>query len=160
MNIPPHQYRGATAMIALHDRYLREFVETWRRAKAAGVQLPQDSGDPNYISLQALLRHVFRSARGYLTWMCEKLELPDPNIIPTWEDYEIEKHIDEYLDHLTDKWATPLKDLPPERFEDQTYLSRWNVPHTIEEMLEHAVMHPIRHTYQLEQLLSEHKKSC
>jgi len=153
MNLPQYQYRGAAALIALQDRFLREFVAFWRQAKAAGLQLPQNTGDPSYDSLEALLRHILRAARGYLTWICEKLELPDPQVIPTWEEYEIEKHADEYLDHLAERWAAPLKDIPEQRYFDQTYLSRWKAPYTIEEMLEHAVAHPLRHTYQLERLM-------
>ena len=29
-----------------------------------------------------LLNHALRAARGYMVWMCEKLELPDPEIEP------------------------------------------------------------------------------
>ena len=36
--------------------------------------------DPAYESLDTLLHHVFRAARGYMTWMCEVLELPDPEM--------------------------------------------------------------------------------
>jgi hypothetical protein len=33
--------------------------------------------------------------------------------------------------------------------------SRWNVHYCIDAMLEHAVMHPIRHTFQLQELLAK-----
>lgn len=44
--LPNYQYRGARAMVLLHERYLREFVATWRKAKTAGIVLPktEDSG--------------------------------------------------------------------------------------------------------------------
>ena len=50
------------------------------------------------------------AARGYMTWMCEVLELPDPEIR-----------------------------IPPEPTA----------------LLEHAVMHPIRHAFQLEELMHQ-----
>ncbi|MBM3329855.1 MAG: hypothetical protein FJY67_10375 [Calditrichaeota bacterium] len=154
MNLPPHNYRGAAAMIVLQDRLLREFVATWRRAKAAGIRLPE-TDDADYESMESLLRHVLRAARGYLTWICEQLDLPDPEVIPAWETYEIEVKADGYLDHLADKWATPLAGITEEQMSDRTYLSRWGVSFTIDSMLEHAVVHPLRHTYQLENLMRE-----
>ena len=84
----PHAYGGARALISLHEIHLREFVDTWRQAKAAKVNLPQ-TDNPNYESLEALLFHVFRAARGYMTWACERLELPDPEIRSTPEPSEL-----------------------------------------------------------------------
>lgn len=152
--IPPHSYRGASAMIALHETEMRKFVAVWKEAKVAGVTLPP-TDDPDYQSLETLLRHVFRAGRGYITWICEKLELPDPGIPATPEAAEIGTQLDSYLELLLDGWKTPLANVPEERFYDQTYLSRWKVPHNIEHMLEHAVVHPMRHSFQLERLRVE-----
>ena len=79
-----YRYRGARALVLLHERALRELLPVWRRAKAANVRLPQTT-DPHYVSLEALLSHPLRSARGYMTWLCEKLGLPDPGIDPSPE---------------------------------------------------------------------------
>ena len=73
--MPDYAYRGARAMALMHERSLREFLPVWRRAKAAGIALPQ-TDDPNYQSLDHLLLHVIRAARNYMDWMCEQLELP------------------------------------------------------------------------------------
>ena len=74
-----YQYRGARALVLLHDKELREFLAVWRRARTANLALPATS-DPDYASLEALLFHVLRAARGYMTWMCESLGLADPGI--------------------------------------------------------------------------------
>ena len=42
-----------------------------------------------------------------------------------------------------------------ELFMDKTYTSRWKVEYCIDAMLEHAVMHPIRHEFQLSNLLKK-----
>lgn len=152
MNAPQHRYNGARSMILLHDRYLREFVETWKRAKAASLQLPE-TADPSYASLQSLLRHVLRAARGYMVWMCEMLELPDPAIEPTPDEAQVEAAAADYLEHLAARWALPLAGVDEARFEDREYRARWGTNFTIDAMMEHAVMHPIRHEYQLSMLL-------
>jgi uncharacterized damage-inducible protein DinB len=154
MAIPTHKYRGAAAMIALHEAELRHLVEIWKDAKALNVHLP-DTDDPSYASMDALIQHLMRAARGYMVWMCEQLGLPDPGIPATPPPETIAGQLDSYLEIVLDKWKTPLKDVPEELFDDKTYLSRWKVPHTIEQMLEHAVTHPMRHRYQLQNLMRE-----
>jgi uncharacterized damage-inducible protein DinB len=110
--------------------------------------------DPNYASLEALLRHVLRAARGYMVWICEMLELPDPQIRSTPQAGEIEAEAESYLEHLLEQWRRPLAEVPEERFYSPEYPSRWKVDYCIDAMLEHAVMHPIRHQFQLMELLA------
>jgi uncharacterized damage-inducible protein DinB len=149
-----YRYRGARAMVLLHEEYLRQFVETWKKAKASGVALPK-TDDPNYASWDTLLWHVLRAARGYMTWMCEVLGLPDPEIRAVPEAAVIATEADQYLEHVLQQWRTPLANVEEERFERPEYPSRWNVKYCIDAMLEHAVMHPIRHRFQLMELLGE-----
>jgi hypothetical protein len=51
-------------------------------------------------------------------------------------------------------WATPLAQVDADRFERPEYESRWGTRYCIDAMLEHAVMHPIRHAFQLQSLMS------
>jgi len=147
-----YSYGGARALIALHEQHLRSYVETWRKAKKAGVRLPQTT-DPAYKSMETLLRHPLNSSRGYITWICQKLELPDPGIDPVPELEHIEQAAEAFLEHVLERWDLPLRDVPEERFFDRTYKSNWDAEYCIEAMLEHAVMHPIRHEFQLISLM-------
>lgn len=153
MELENYRYRGARAMVLLHEHHLREFVETWREFNASGKPLPE-TFDSSYTSNAHLLEHILEAARDYMVWMCSKLGLPDPQIRPTPPPASIEVEADEFLAHLLEKWRTPLVDLPEEVFAAQTYASSWNVHYCIDSMLEHAVMHPIRHTFQLRELLA------
>jgi hypothetical protein len=146
-------YRGARALTILHEQHLREFVPVWRSARASGIPLPE-STDEDYASYETLLRHVLRAAGRYLTWMCKNLGLEDPHVREAPALDRIAAEADVYLEHLVERWRLPLRRLPESRFDDQTYTSNWGVPMTIESMLEHAVMHPIRHTFQLRELLA------
>jgi uncharacterized damage-inducible protein DinB len=146
-----YRYRGARALVLLHEKHLRSFLTTWREAKATGVALPE-TDHWAYRSLETILGHVLAAARGYMVWMCKQLGLPDPGIDPIPEDDELEAKVDAYLEHLLARWREPLAEVEPARF-DEVYPSNWQVPYCIDAMLEHAVMHPIRHQFQLEELL-------
>jgi uncharacterized damage-inducible protein DinB len=141
-------------MVHLHEEHLRSFVRTWKKSKELGIKLPE-TDDKDYESLETLLRHVFRAARGYMTWMCDKLELPDPKINPTPEAGEIATVTDSYLEHLIERWKNPLAAVTAEKFEDKLYTARWGVDYCIDAMMEHAVMHPIRHGFQLKNLIEK-----
>jgi hypothetical protein len=152
-------YGGARALTELHEKHMRSYLETWRKAKKAGITLPQTI-DPAYESIETLLRHPLKSSRGYITWICQKLDLSDPGIDPVPELEYLEHSAEIFLEHLLQRWKLPLCDIPEERFFDRTYTSNWDVEYCIEGMLEHAVMHPIRHEYQLLNLIKaqEEKK--
>ena len=152
--LPEYKYNGARSLVLLHEQYLKSFVQTWKEAKAKNVALPK-TDDPCYVSLEALLRHPLRSARGYMTWMCDKLELPDPKINPTPAEDEIEAAADSYLEHVIDGWKLPLAEVPEDKFNSTLYKSRWGVEYCIDAMLEHAVMHPLRHEFQLKNLMRD-----
>jgi len=149
-----YRYGGARALVLLHDRHLREFLGVWREARARGVELPR-TDDPDYFTSDTLLLHVLGAARGYMTWICEQLDLPDPGIEPPPAAGEIALRAEEYMEHVLAGWRKPLVDVPEEKFEPAVYPARWGTPYCIDAMLEHAVMHPIRHTFQLRNLLSK-----
>ena len=71
-----YQSRGARAMVFLHEHYLREFFDVWKKAKTTGVALPETSHSAD-VSFEMLLQQVFECARHLMEWMCETLELPD-----------------------------------------------------------------------------------
>ena len=144
--------RGVRALVQLHETHLRAFLQTWKRAQAAGVELPE-TDDPSYESREALLRHVLRAARGYMTWACDQLSLAAPDIGPTPEVDRIEADADAYLEEVVAGWRDPLRGVEEKALHAPLYTSRWGVDYCIDAMLEHAVMHPIRHAFQLEELM-------
>ena len=148
-----YKFRGARACVLMHEQFMQDLMDIWWACKSADIKLPKTE-DKDYESLDHLLVHILRAARGYMTWMCEKLELPDPEIAEVPKLEEIEEQCDEYLDYLLEIWREPLANIPEEKF-NAVHKSRWGVEMAIESMLEHAVMHPLRHSFQLEELLSE-----
>ena len=151
--LPPYQYGAARTMVHLHGQYLADFVAVWRQAKQANLPLPT-TDDPNYVSLEMLLRHALSAAGGYMIWMCKQLELPNPEIKPVPALAVIAQEADGYVTHLIDRWAKPLAEVEEERFGSE-HTSNWGATYSIDAMLEHAVMHTILHRVQLEELLAE-----
>jgi len=144
--------RGARALVQLHERELRDFSACWKRAYSSGLKLPR-SDDPNYASLAALLAHVLRAARGYIVWSCETLGLPQPQLdaAPTADDAA--DRADDYIGLLLEGWSGALLDATDEALEHAAAPAPWGPSYCVDSMLEHAVMHPLRHRFQLEELM-------
>lgn len=147
-----YKYRGARAAVALQEKHLYGFLNTWRQAMEAGVKLPI-CDNPDYASFETLLGHVFRWSRNYLLWICKQLNISPPDIDSPPEADVIDSKGERYLEHLTAAWKTPLKEIPEEKFFKPEYPSPWGVLYCIDAMLEHAVMHPILHSFQLKELM-------
>jgi hypothetical protein len=150
----PYRSRAVRALVLLHEEHLRRFVRTWKLALATSVSLPL-TDDSAYASLSALGRHVLGAAGGYMVWMCEVLTLPDPGIRSAPDVAAMVRDADDYLEHVLERWRTPLREVPDEQLETPEYPSRWQTRYCIDSMLEHAVMHPIRHTFQLDELIKD-----
>jgi len=150
----PYRSRAVRALVLLHEEHLRRFVRTWRLALANSVSL-QPTEDPAYASLGALGQHVLGAARGYMVWMCEMLTLPDPGIRSAPDAAAVIHHAEDYMEHVLERWRDPLREVPDEQLETPEYASRWRTRYCIDSMLEHAVMHPIRHAFQLDELIKE-----
>jgi len=151
---PEFKYRGARAVVMLHEEELRRLVAVWREAKASGVSLPKVDR-PDYASFDALLEHILRWSRTYIVWACEQLDIPEPGIQPAPDVDGVDAVSENYLDHLLDGWRTALREVPAERFFGDVYPAPWGTPYCIDAMLEHAVMHAVRHRFQLEELMGD-----
>ena len=149
-----YRSRAVRALVLLHDEHLRRFLVVWNRAQAASVALPK-TDDPTYVSLGTLLHHVLGAAGRYMTWMCQVLELPDPGIRIPPEPADLPREASTYMEHVLEKWRTPLLDVGDDRLLTPEYPSRWQTRYCIDAMLQHAVMHPIRHAFQLEELMRQ-----
>lgn len=151
------KYIGAKSLIELHSQEMKDFCRVWKIAEHKGLILPKTK-DPNYASLETLLLHVLSWSIRYMDWIGIQLGIKIEKIESPEEVKDITKIMDLYVEKLLGWWNEPLKNVEEEKFFSKTYLSPWNLPYTIDAMLEHAVMHPMRHKKQLLRFIEEKGK--
>ncbi len=149
-------YRGARAMIILHDRQLRVFYRTWLQGVSLGRSLPSPGMD--YESWEELLQHLLSSSRMYLFWLCDKLVIIPPALAKPPELPNIARDTPDYLDQLFEAWSLPFSEIPEEKW-DQVFKSNWDIDYCLDAMLEHAVMHPMRHSFQIEEWIERNQST-
>jgi hypothetical protein len=152
--MPEFRYRGARALTFLHEEEMRKFIDTWKEAKAAGVTVPEPKGN-DYSSLETLLIHVLNWGQKNFCWICENLDVDVPDFKPVPSPENIEAEVESYFAHLKQLWRTPLTEVRGKEFYFKTYTSYWRTEYCMDAMMEHLVLHPMRHRLQLLQLLGK-----
>jgi hypothetical protein len=117
-----------------------------------------ETGDPlDAGCIRGVLVHVLRAGYGYGTWICDVLDFPklertsDPKTLTGRAEFlagfaALGTWFPRALAPLTDAHVDgPVAGTPPPHFR-----SRWGEDYGIEQMLEHAICHNLRHRRQLE----------
>ena len=148
------------AKSALLDEYHRALREL--RWVIATVQAPEltsivdaDTEDPNCRSIQTILAHVVRSAFSYATYIRqqqgEQLELRPLRGMENITDYQVQ--LEAAFDFTRETFerypAIELEVMDAER----KMLVRWGQLYAVEQLMEHAIVHVLRHRRQIERFL-------
>ncbi len=139
--------------VELHEIELKRFYDTWEGFRASGLSLPK-TDDPSYRSIDHLGGHVFRSARSYLSWICECVKRPITDLDSDNDPVSVAAKGRLFVDEVLAAWRKHLAPLEDAELAPLVYKSRWGEDYNIEQMLEHAVVHPMRHRIQLERLMA------
>ncbi len=149
-----YRYRGAETLVALQERHLRDFLDAWRRFGAGNFRLPR-TADPNYADEEVLLAHVLGCSARYLGWICEQRGRSRPELDERPEPAGLSERADTYLEEILEAWDRELRDLTEKEAYAPARPSTWGPAYCLDAMIEHAAMHPLRHTFQLESLMRE-----
>lgn len=144
--------------VELHEIEINRFRETWEAFCASGTLLPR-TDDPSYRSADSLGGHVIQSARSYLTWIGECVRRPVTDLDSDTDLVSIARKGRAFVDEVLAGWRRHLAFLEDTELAPAVYKSRWGEDYNIEQMLEHAVVHPMRHRIQLERLMAQHAPS-
>jgi hypothetical protein len=107
-----------------------------------------------YRSLETLVIHVLDCSSRYISWTAAALELPPPELPASPAEGEVEGEGDRLLEEILQAWRMPLAEVPLKSFVSGTHPAWWGTGYCVDAMLEHAVMHPLRHEWQLKNLMS------
>jgi hypothetical protein len=138
--------------VELHEIEVNRFFDVWEAFRASGLALPRTE-DPNYQSPEHLKGHVCRAARNYLVWIGACVKRPVTDLDLETDPLVIARKGRPFVDDVMAAWRRHLALLEDAELAPSVYKSRWGEDYNIEQMLEHAVVHPMRHRIQLERLM-------
>jgi len=145
--------RAVRSLVELHEQELRSFLAVWRRFVAADAAMPDAHGDASYESREHLGGHVLMAARGYLTRIGEWVGRPVTDVDASRDPKDVAARAQAFADEVYAAYRRHLGSMTTEELEPQTHKTRWGELMSVEMLLEHAVVHPMRHRIQLERIL-------
>ncbi|WP_316842980.1 DinB family protein [Pedobacter gandavensis] len=142
------------AMLDVYEDAIQELCQEveYLTDEALLTLLDPDSKDENCRSIQTILGHVVGSAFSYAIYIQELSGEGDPR-----PGLRLRDTVLAYLQDLNDAFAftltvfEALSDSDLEKFDPKEKIhSRWQQTYDIEQMMEHAIVHVLRHTRQIE----------
>ena len=150
-------YRNG-AVGALMDEYERAASELSRLVE----RIPEDdvvrvvdprTKDDDCRSVQTIMSHVVRAGYGYADYIREQLSVestrPQPRLLSRRESLEqLEAALGYTVETLDGRW-----EMSDEEIAGIVIKTRWGPVYDLEGMLEHAVVHVLRHRRQIEKFI-------
>lgn len=152
----PFRSRAVRSLVELHEREMRSFLKIWERFANSDLPMPEAHGDEHYENRERLLAHVLMAARGYLTRIGEWVGHPVTDVDDSQDPYEIARRAAAFADGVLSAYPRHLAEITDEEVEPQVHRTRWGALMSVDMLLEHAVVHPMRHRIQLERILEGH----
>jgi uncharacterized damage-inducible protein DinB len=152
-------YRNG-AIEALMDEYERAAADLTRLIE----QIPEEdfvrvvdtqTKDEDCRSAQTIMLHVVRAAYGYADYIREQFAIastrPQPRLLSRRESLEqLDAALNYTVQTLEGKW-----EMSGEEISKTVINSRWGAVYDVEGLLEHAVVHILRHRRQLEKFIRQ-----
>ena len=116
-----------------------------------------ETKDDDCRSIQTIMTHVVRAGYGYADYFRAAFNIPSakPESVPV-QHREAEEKIDAFVAYtaetLEGKW-----EMTDEQIQAVSMKVRWGVTYDLEQLLEHAIVHILRHRRQLERFLERMK---
>ena len=149
----PFRSRAVSSLVELHEREMRSFLDVWQRFEASGLPMPEAHGDDSYESRERLIGHVLMAARGYLTRIGEWVGRPVTDVDASQDPHDVARRPNEFAEDVLAAYRRHLAEVTPEEVDPQVHRTRWGELMSVDNLLEHAVVHPMRHRIQLERIL-------
>ena len=148
---------GVGAMMDEYERAAAELSGLVRRISDDEFELVRDrqTQDEGCRSIQTILNHVVRAGYGYAGYIREAFatDAKRPEV-PLGKRLESLDQLEVMLSYtvatLEGKW-----ELSDEEIQAVQIHSRWGAMYDLEQLLEHAIVHVLRHRRQVERLLTE-----
>jgi uncharacterized damage-inducible protein DinB len=139
---------------------LDEYARAIREFEQVLLALPKERydartvlSDENFTAVRDILKHTIGAAHVYVDYLTDALDGTDRGYqkreFPYSNSSEALSSLWEAFDRMVDVLGR-IKDWTDEKQEEIKFVTRWKQPFDIEQMLEHAIVHILRHRRQLE----------
>jgi uncharacterized damage-inducible protein DinB len=145
---------GLGTMMDLYENETFDFIAYIRLISEKDFLMERPNESEDLRSIQMIMRHIVGSAYGYTNRIREALGKPimvlPPRGLVSRDDAikSLEGAIRYTEEALMDNWTMSDDDI-----DKTSMMSSWGVPYSLEQMLEHAIVHIMRHKRQIKRII-------
>lgn len=155
------EFRSNGAIGALMDEYEKAIIELQHTISSVSeeevnINVDHKTNDKNCHSIHSVLNHVIRAGYWYVleirTSLGENIDLSETKECHSIIDFQNELS---KMFRFNEKLFSDHPDLKLEEFDsDKKMTVKWGQQYDIEQLLEHAIVHILRHRRQIERFLT------
>lgn len=163
-NKPEMELSGAiNALLDEYKKAVEELIQTIQTLseKQLCTIVDKQTNDPDCQSIQSVLTHVIRSGYGYIIYIENHIGISKPR--PEKVSYN---SVNNYINELRFMFSYAMNffqqnpQLPIEELDNTKKINvNWGQQYDIEQLLEHAIVHILRHRRQIEKFVAQIQKS-
>lgn len=136
-----------------YEKALTEIKSVLQNIREADYSRVVEGEDDHCRSIQVIMNHVVRAGHGYANYICDALSMSAPAI----EDKQIpQTEIVGEIDRMFARTAAIFegeREITDEEINDIFFKTRWCESYNIDQLLEHAIVHILRHRRQIQKFL-------
>jgi len=146
------------ALLDEYARAIRELDALTRPIPDTRFQSPSKLSDKNFADMRDIFQHIIGAAHVYADYIEDAIDGQDRG--RRTRDYKFGTAA-ESMDSVGTAFGAMvavldrIKDLDEEAMDKIVVKTRWHVDYTLDQMLEHAIVHILRHRRQVERWLNE-----
>jgi uncharacterized damage-inducible protein DinB len=162
MDIKKDYRKGAVgAMMDEYERATADLVLLIEHSSEADYTrvLDSETRDEDCRSMQTIIAHVVRAGYGYANYIRSVFSInstsPPDGLVPRDEAFaRIEKMLVYTTETLSGRW-----EMSDEEMDEIKIDTKWGMTYNLEQLLEHAIVHILRHRRQIERLKQQNEMS-
>ncbi len=108
-------------------------------------------------SIEVIMNHVVRAGYGYSNYIREALSL---EVLPIADKQIPQNEIGAEIEGMMTYCYETFESDPPitdEQVENVYFVTRWDIKYNIDQLMEHAIVHVLRHRRQIEKFMLLHR---
>ena len=154
-NLEDYREGAIGALLDEHEKAMSEYLDFLERVNQEEFLkiVDPDTKDDDCRSFQTISNHVVNAGYGYCSYIRNQFEGPTDRIrVEVNEVTKVRSQLNDMFEYMV-QTLTPLWNITDEEFNSNIIISPWGQKYDLEEMLEHSIVHILRHRRQLEKFL-------
>lgn len=158
-NLEAYRIGAIGSLMDEYEKALFELKTVLRKVNESDYSRIVEGQDEHCRSIQVIMNHVVAAGRRYSNYIRDAISMGSVAVVERQiGQTEIANELDKMFAYTLEVFSSE-RQITSEEMQSVYFKSRWEIPYNIEQMLEHAIVHTLRHRRQIEKFLLQFESS-